>query len=102
MSDININKLEYKDLYELIKMSENTYRDSKREEYELDLNRFVKYMNEITIKSDKKINITVIYREDQINQIDLNLTNYVNLNENTYNRYSVSISYNRINQIIDF
>lgn len=102
IKEINLAKLEYSDLYELIYMSELKKSDNFKDEYELDVNRFVKYMNNIKTNSNKTILINVIYINDEVAQIELDLTNYVNLNKVLFKQYTVAVAYNNIGNVVDF
>jgi hypothetical protein len=102
LSTIDINKLGYDYIYEYLFLSEKVKSDNISDTYELLLPRFVKKVNGIDIVSDEKISIMVVYVNDKINQIDLDLTNYVNYNQKTYEKYIVSITYNNVGNQVDF
>lgn len=109
VEEINLSKLEFDDIYELIYMSKKLKKDRvalteglARDDYELSLSRFVKYVNDLDIKSDKVIKISVIHKDKELVQIDFYLKEYVNLNENIYDRYTVTLSYNNIGNVVDF
>jgi hypothetical protein len=102
LSTIDVNKLNYDSIYEYLYSSTLISKDSISERYELPLSSLIKKVNNITVSSDKNIPIMVVYMNDKITQIDLDLTNYVNFNEETYDSYIVSIIYNNVGNVVDF
>lgn len=102
IAEIDISKLEFNNIYLLISMGEQTFKDNMMEVYELPLSRFIKFMNNVNITSDEVVIIRVIYPGGNLSQIDLDLTNYVNYNQPKFESYSISINYNNIGNVIDF
>lgn len=102
IAEIDISKLEFNNIYLLISMGEQTFKDNMMEVYELPLSRFIKFMNNVNITSDEVVIIRVIYPGGNLSQIDLDLTNYVNYNQSKFESYSISINYNNIGNVIDF
>jgi hypothetical protein len=102
IAEFDIGRLEFNNIYSLIAMSNKTSKDEMREVYELSLPRFIKFMNDINIDSDEIILIEVMYPRGELSQINIDLTNYVNFNQDKFDNYMVSINYNNIGNVIDF
>jgi hypothetical protein len=102
IAEFDIGKLEFNNIYDLISMSTKTSEDTMREVYELSLPRFIKFMNDVSIVSDEVILIEIMHPRGELSQVNIDLTNYVNFNQEKFDNYMVSINYNNIGNVIDF
>ena len=98
INQIDITKLQYDYIYDYIKLGNKSSNDT----YSVSLNDFMKIVNGVTITSDKLITIKVIYDNDIVTNIELDLTEYVNYNQNLYDKYMVVINYTNIGNVVDF
>ena len=102
ISMIDVTKLRSDYLHKYILASELVNNDQSIDWYNLELSDFLKIVNGIDAPTSEDINLVVISSDDEITQVDLNLTNYVNYNTDNYENYSISINYSNINKVNDF
>ncbi len=72
------------------------------ETYELSLKDFVRIADNKKVKDEGVIAITIFNIEDKVVQVDVVLTDYAKLKNETFESFVVSIEYNRHGQIVDF
>lgn len=98
INEIDLSKLTYDYIYNYIKESTSDIKDV----YTLKLSDFMKIVNGVNITSESNILINIRFIDNTINQIDIDLTKYVNFNQELYDEYSVTINYSNIGNIVDF
>jgi hypothetical protein len=102
INQIDITKLQYDYIYEYIKLATLTNADDISNNYSISLSSFMRIANRVSITSNDPITIKVFFTNNVITQIELDLTSYVNYNQDLYDKYMVVINYTNIGNVVDF
>lgn len=97
INEIDLSKLTYDYIYSYIKESTNI-----NDIYTLKLSNFMKIVNGVNITSENNILINILFTNNIVNQIEIDLTKYVNFNQELYDQYIVTINYSNIGNVVDF